>query len=315
MSDALNPSTITIAGERITIKPPPLELWEELNTLDTDVYADGVYPWGWAVKILASVLKHCAGRAFAGRADHLALLTLAIIHRWDTAYVNIASRKAFVRSAVAFYLAGTVRSFFRIHLALNPAPGLAPDADAAGAKHFVRGFTGLAEGEASADEAPDEPRPFHPLRFCMSPDRVPTEREVFQLVGLAIRLPWDKYGMKTARVPRSQILPPPAGAEVPLADEADAEEERPESPAPDYCLIPPNQARWEETTELPPQLYQLLKALLTHGTWPVPFDAVEGVVGDSGKNVSNAVSRLNLALEPTKFPWTFRTKSAHVTKD
>jgi hypothetical protein len=104
-------------------------------------------------------------------------------------------------------------------------------------------------------------------------------------------------------------------AMISIVKDLQGADERPESPTHDYCLIPPNQARWEETTELPPQLYQLLKALLTHGTWPVPFDAVEGVVGDSGKNVSNAVSRLNLALEPTKFPWTFRTKSAHVTKD
>jgi hypothetical protein len=99
-----------------------------------------------------------------------------------------------------------------------------------------------------------------------------------------------------------------------LPESEDEEDERPESPTPDYCLQPPNQARWEQTTDLPPQLYQLLKVLLTYGTWPIPFDAVEGVVGDRGRNVSNAVSRLNQALEPTRFPWTFHTKAAFIKK-
>jgi hypothetical protein len=314
MSDALNPSTITIAGERITIKPPPLELWQELNSLDNDRYAK-VYPAEWTRKVLACVVKHCTGREFAGRPDHLALLTLAITHRWDTAYLNVATRKGFVRTALAFYLAGTVQSFVRIHLALNPAPGLAFDGEDAGAKHFVRGLVRLAEAPESADDAPAEQRPFDALRFCMSPDRVPTEREVFSIVELAMRLPWDKYGMKTATIVRSQIKFPTAAAGLPLAKEPNAEDERPTSPTAGYCLIPPNTARWEGTTELRSQLYQLLAVLLAQETWPVPFDALESVVDDSGKNVSNAVSRLNLALEPTKFPWTFRTKSAHVTKD
>jgi hypothetical protein len=95
----------------------------------------------------------------------------------------------------------------------------------------------------------------------------------------------------------------------------DGSRERPEEPTVAYCLIPPMKARWVGETELQPRLFHLLAVLLQHPTWPVPFDAVEGVIGDKGKNVSNAVSALNLALEAIKFPWTFRTKGGYITKD
>jgi hypothetical protein len=104
-------------------------------------------------------------------------------------------------------------------------------------------------------------------------------------------------------------------AMISIVKDLQGADERPTSPTVAYCLLPLNKARWEGTTELRPQLYQLLAALLAQETWPVPFDAIEAVVGDSGKNVSNAVSRLNSALESIKFPWTFGTKSAHVIKD
>jgi hypothetical protein len=109
------------------------------------------------------------------------------------------------------------------------------------------------------------------------------------------------------------VLPMPAPAA--LQREVDGEEKRPAAPTVAYCLIPPNKVRWDQETEVAPQLYNLLTVLLEQEKWPVPFDAVENAVGDRGKYVSNKVSSLNQALEPIKFPWVFHTKSAHITRE
>jgi hypothetical protein len=111
-----------------------------------------------------------------------------------------------------------------------------------------------------------------------------------------------------AEAPAAQA---PAAPPVPPA----AAEERPESPTAEYCLIPPNTVRWQGTTEVQPRLYHLLEALLHQATWPVPFDAVEDILDGTFKKVSNHISALSNALSKINFPWTFHTKSAHVTKD
>jgi hypothetical protein len=113
-----------------------------------------------------------------------------------------------------------------------------------------------------------------------------------------------------------RLMRPPAPA-VPLTatDLAGPPHPGPPQPTAAYSLVPPNKVCWEgREVELPPQPYQLLSVLLNHRNWPVPFDAVESVVKDEGKNVSNVVSRLNAALETISFPWNFYTKHAHIDK-
>jgi hypothetical protein len=105
---------------------------------------------------------------------------------------------------------------------------------------------------------------------------------------------------------------PPAAA---AASRGGGAEERPASPTAEYCLIPPNTVRWQGTTEVQSRLFHLLGVLLNQQKWPVPFGGIEDAIDGTGKKLSNAISALNNALSKINFPWTFRTKSAHVTKD
>jgi hypothetical protein len=98
---------------------------------------------------------------------------------------------------------------------------------------------------------------------------------------------------------------------------------RPAVPTRDFCLLPPNIIRWEESREVQQRLWHLLGLLLERSqgktptkTFAVAFAAVEELLARGkevkGKYVSNVVNELNAELEAIGFPWAYSTKDGHI---
>jgi hypothetical protein len=94
---------------------------------------------------------------------------------------------------------------------------------------------------------------------------------------------------------------------------------RPAHPTADFCLLTMFRVRWDGTTELEPLLWHLLDNLLRRDHYPVARAALEEAVwagkGVVSKTVDNAISRLNVALLPIRFPWEWRVKAGIVYRD
>jgi len=106
---------------------------------------------------------------------------------------------------------------------------------------------------------------------------------------------------------------PPAPTPLPPPDE-----KKPSTPSAQYCLLPPQTVRWEGQTEIEPLLWHLLEFMLKWKSWPIEVGCAEEVWGGKevkSKTIANTISRLNAALEPIAFPWTFRVRSGYIMKD
>jgi hypothetical protein len=129
-----------------------------------------------------------------------------------------------------------------------------------------------------------------------------------------------KIEIETIRRSRESAAPAPAST---AQQEAAAvpPPQRPESPTAAYCLLPGSYVRWDgETCLSQPRLWDLLVYLLSLKDVEVEeqilVDAVWGHDCDiTSKTVANTVSRLNSALAPINFPWTWRTKAGKVIRD
>jgi hypothetical protein len=94
---------------------------------------------------------------------------------------------------------------------------------------------------------------------------------------------------------------------------------RPPQPTADYCLRPGFRVRWEGETDLQPLLWRALEHLLSQQDYPLPVDRLEDALWHgqaiTSKTLANTLSRLNTALLPIKFTWTWRVRSGFVYRD
>jgi hypothetical protein len=95
---------------------------------------------------------------------------------------------------------------------------------------------------------------------------------------------------------------------------------RPATPTADFCLLNAFFARWKGKVQLQPQLWRVLKFLLHCQDYPVPVGALEEDAWGGGETITsktlvNTISRLNIALLPVRFPWTWSICEGHVHRD
>jgi hypothetical protein len=130
-----------------------------------------------------------------------------------------------------------------------------------------------------------------------------------------------KIEIETIRRSRESAAPAPASTAQQEAAAATSQPQRPESPTAAYCLLPGCRVRWEGA---PCSIQPLLWALLAYLLSPEAVEVEEETLVDEvwghdsdimSKTVVNTVSRLNLALVPINFPWTWRTKASKVIRD
>jgi hypothetical protein len=130
--------------------------------------------------------------------------------------------------------------------------------------------------------------------------QAPEWREWTQLVG-------QVYGEARAWLVRLQ------------ATATEPEVIRPPQPTSDYCLLPPDRVRWHGEAPLRRQLWLLLEYLLSRDDYPFTVEALEESIWRSEnvtrKTVCNTLSKLNAALEPVRFPWTWHVRTGHVFRD
>jgi hypothetical protein len=96
---------------------------------------------------------------------------------------------------------------------------------------------------------------------------------------------------------------------------------RPSHPTAEYCLLPGYQVQWDlerGPVKLRPLLWQILNYLLHQSNYPVEVSLVEDAIWSgrtTKKSLSNRLSELYQALEPIKFPWTWRVSNGHVHRE
>jgi hypothetical protein len=99
---------------------------------------------------------------------------------------------------------------------------------------------------------------------------------------------------------------------------------RPRQPTKAYCMRDGYYVRWNGTSPLRPQLWNLLAYLLSLSRYPVPEESVIEGAGRSvwrqgesvsSKTFSNTFSDLNRGLEPIRFPWEWHIRTGQVYRE
>src|SRR5262249_49835153 len=98
-------ATVQVGGRSVSIFPPPLALWEELNELQRLVGTGDAWPWvsrrhpvrgspyfaPWHYHVLDAVVRHCTDGDFSGGLPReLADLVRAVLDAWDIRFANQA---------------------------------------------------------------------------------------------------------------------------------------------------------------------------------------------------------------------------------
>jgi hypothetical protein len=92
----------------------------------------------------------------------------------------------------------------------------------------------------------------------------------------------------------------------------------PDVPTPDFCLLPGYRVRWEDTTDLPPRLWQLFEYLLRAGKNLQVDDVIEAVWQGKlidEKTLRNRVYDLDNRLVEIGFPHLWRVKGGQVIRE
>jgi hypothetical protein len=96
------------------------------------------------------------------------------------------------------------------------------------------------------------------------------------------------------------------------------EDQRPEFPTCEFCLIPPNRLRWQGEVTVEPRLWRLLgMAIRSMGT-AIPFESIqEQIHADkpvNDKTIRNEIYELNKHLLDIAFPWGVAPKHSHLVR-